>query len=54
MDRQKLEAEEILYREYSGKLRQIEEKRDDIEKEIRQAVLRNAGGVRRSGSGTVS
>lgn len=36
MDRQKIEAEELLYQEYSGKLRQIEEKRDNIEKEIRQ------------------
>ena len=36
MDRQKIEAEELLYQEYSGKLRQIEEKRDNIEKEIHQ------------------
>lgn len=36
MDRQKIKVEEILYQEYSGRLRQIEEKQDDIEKEIRQ------------------
>lgn len=36
MDGHKTETEEMLYREYSGRLRQIEEKRDDIEKEIRQ------------------
>ena len=33
MDRQKIKVEEILYQEYSGRLRQIEEKQDDIEKE---------------------
>lgn len=36
MDRQKIEAEEVLYQKYSGKLRQIEEKRDEIEREMRQ------------------